>query len=44
MWTDGPMLIRAESPSSADPQQKRFEQENGLKEAAAIGFMRIYPD
>ena len=44
LWTDGPMLIRVESPSSADPQQKRFEQENGLKEAAAINFMRVYPN
>lgn len=44
LWTDGPMLIRVESPSSVDPQQKRFEQENGLKEAAPINFMSIYPD
>lgn len=42
LWTDGPLLIRVESSSSTDPQQKRFEQENGLKEAAPINFMRIY--
>ena len=34
LWTDGPILIRAESPSSTDPQQRRFELENGLTEAA----------
>lgn len=44
LWTDGPMLIRVESPSSTDPQQKRFERENGLGEAAPINFMKIYPN
>ena len=44
LWTDGSMLIRVESARSADPQQERFEQENGLKEAAPIKFMNNYPD
>ena len=44
LWTDGPTLIRVESPSSTYPRQKRFEQENGLKEAAPINFMKIYPN
>lgn len=43
LWTDGPMLVRAESPSSTDPGQKRFELENGLAEAASINFMQLYP-
>jgi hypothetical protein len=44
LWTDGSMLIRVESPSGTDPEQKRFEQENGLREAAPINFMKIYPN
>jgi hypothetical protein len=44
LWTDGPVLIRAESPSSTDPEQKKFERENGLEEAASIDFMKAYPD